>query len=493
MEPIELPASPATDTVGTMSDPGASRCPRFSLRRLKLPIVLTATVILSVLIYRHTPGVDGPWYAHYGWHRAPALRIYSLMALCAAPLLAGIALFERHGKPVIPLMLAMVSLPGFMLVSVLHLGNQTSWTPMIGLIESPMALSYFADAAALVNGGAGMRQWLHYWPELLGQMYLHSRTKPPGPVLLFAIFVTALGETDRAAMVAGLVMAAVFSLAIPATYRLARALGATRQAAFHAAACLSLFPSMSVFFPLLDAMYVIGSCALIGTWSLAVARNSTRAAIAFGATLALLTFFVYNVLVIGALLAAHGFMLATGGKRFGRVGYHAVVGLATLALLYAALWVMTGFDPIANFFAALQSQDHLLSGFDRPYPATILFDVCDFALGAGWIAVALAIFYLLDRRGPQTGPPRALLLAGLLQLIVVAVSGLLPGETARVWAFLMPLVALPAGAELARWRSVPRWTAYLCMLAILTLLSQNLHEVYGRTAPLVGQARPATR
>jgi hypothetical protein len=492
-ETVQLPAVGPTDTVGSMSGSGDSRCPRFGLRALKLPVVIVATIILSVLVYRHTTGVDGPWYAHYGWHRAPAVRIYPLMALCAVPLLAGIALFDRRHKPLVPLALAMISLAGFMLTSVLHLGNGTSWTPMIGLIESPMALSYFADAAALVNGGAGVRDWLTHWPELLGEMYLHSQTKPPGPVLLFTIFVKLLGETDRAAMIAGLVIASVIPFAIPTTYWLARVLDATRSAAFHAAACLALFPSMSLFFPLLDAMYVIGSCVLIGTWSIAVARNSTRAAIAFGAMLALLTFFVYNVLVIGVLLAAYGWILAPPGKRLGRIASHAAVALATLLLLYVALWVATGFDPVANFSAALRSQGHLLAGFERPYPATILFDLSDFSLGVGWIAVAPALFYLIDRAGPQTGPPRVLLVAGLLQLIMAAVTGLLPGETARVWAFLTPLVALPAGAELARWGRTSRLTAYFCMLVILTVLAQNLHEVYGRTAPLVGQTRPTTR
>src|SRR5687768_1929746 len=125
-----------------MPDTSDSRCPRFSLRAPKLPIVILAIVVLSVLVYRHTPGVDGPWYAHYGWHRAPAARIYPLMGLSALPLLLGVWLFERRERPAVPLVLTMISVLGFMLTNVAHLSNETSWTPMIGIIESPMALSY---------------------------------------------------------------------------------------------------------------------------------------------------------------------------------------------------------------------------------------------------------------------------------------------------------------------------------------------------------------
>src|SRR6185503_7878869 len=109
-----------------------------------------------------------------------------------------------------------------------------------------------------------------------------------------------------------------------------------------------------------------------------------------------------------------------------------------------------------TFRAAIHNQSRLLPGFDRPYPQSIAFDLIDFALGVGWIALLLAASYL------ATGAHRGLVIAGLMQLLVVAATGLLPGETARVWAFMTPLVALPAGAELARSGRTQRWACYGC-------------------------------
>jgi len=334
-------------------------------------------------------------------------------------------------------------------------------------------------------------QWLTNWPQLLPEMFLHSQTKPPGPVLYFSVFIHFFGVTDRAAFVADLVTACIIALAIPTTYWLARIWHARRPAAFHAGACMALFPSIILFFPSLDAAYAIASAALIGFWTLAIRRDSARAAILFGAVLALITFFVYNILVIGVMLIGIGWIVAPRDRRTETILRQGAAALATCAALYGVLWMITGFDPIACFVAATHNQSHLLPGFDRPYPASIFFDLLDFSMGVGWLALLPALLYLFDRaKTPEeTGPPRSLIIIGLLQLLVTAATGLLPGETARVWAFLTPVIALPAGAELSRWPRPHRLIAYTCMFIILTLLAQNLHETHGHNAPLVGQSQ----
>ena len=64
-----------------------------------------------------------------------------------------------------------------------------------------------------------------------------------------------------------------------------------------------------LIFPSLDPLWVVPICAMLALWAIALKRDSIAASIAFGATLALVTLFVYNVLVIGTLVLAYAAIL----------------------------------------------------------------------------------------------------------------------------------------------------------------------------------------
>ena len=51
---------------------------------IKLGIVVAATVVLAVLVVRHTPGINGPWYWKWPWRELPFAPLYPalLVALC---------------------------------------------------------------------------------------------------------------------------------------------------------------------------------------------------------------------------------------------------------------------------------------------------------------------------------------------------------------------------------------------------------------------------
>jgi hypothetical protein len=55
---------------------------------------------------------------------------------------------------------------------------------------------------------------------------------------------------------------------------------------------------------------------------------------------------------------------------------------------------------------------------------------------------------------------------------------LLQLETARVWNFMMPLVMLPAGLELARWNRPWRAAVYATMVFVLAAVCQNVKFIY---------------
>jgi len=77
-------------------------------------------------------------------------------------------------------------------------------------------------------------------------------------------------------------------------------------------------------------------------------------------------------------------------------------------------------------------------------------DPWEFALGTGWVRGLVAIYALVS--GARTrGKPCWAQVCCLGQIALVPVLGLVRGESARLWIFLIPLLVFPAGVELARW------------------------------------------
>src|SRR4029079_11807558 len=110
-----------------------------------------------------------------------------------------------------------------------------------------------------------------------------------------------------------------------------------------------------------------------------------------------------------------------------------------------------------------RTASRLLAGYSvraqRPYPIHVVFDVLDFALASGWISFVLVAFFLLgDSRVAASSRHVAFLALG--QILVTAVLGIVPGETARTWTLMLPLLMIPVGLELARWSSGSRAAGY---------------------------------
>jgi len=70
--------------------------------------------------------------------------------------------------------------------------------------------------------------------------------------------------------------------------------------------------------------------------------------------------------------------------------------------------------------------------------------------------------------------PIALTLIGLATILTVDISGLLRGETARVWLFLQPLIVIPVAIELARIRLSWRLALFAMQWWILVLVKAKM-------------------
>jgi hypothetical protein len=133
-----------------------------------------------------------------------------------------------------------------------------------------------------------------------------------------------------------------------------------------------------------------------------------------------------------------------------------------------------GYRPLAVFRTAVALQSVLLRLISRPYPQTVFFSLTDFFLGSGWVALVLVVLYLVrHRRGPLEAET-TIVAAGLAQVIVVAVLGVLPGETARIWIFLLPFLMLPVGLELVRWTPAARMAVFASLWLVTLTVARNM-------------------
>jgi hypothetical protein len=232
-------------------------------------------------------------------------------------------------------------------------------------------------------------------------------------------------------------------------------------------------------------VYPALAALLMLTWAMALERRRLTLAVAFGALLAGVVFLSYIFLILGVFLAAFTilFMYDHGRRAVWRAITYAAVAVVTVVLLYLMLAAATYYDPIETTRVITELQMRDLIPLERPFPRHVLFDVIDFALGSGWISFLLVAFYLAHARSgvvrlvAQTREQRLVFL-GLLQIAVVALAALLPGETARLWLLLMPLLMAPVGFELARWPVRYRMVVYACLWLVLVVTCQNMTFLY---------------
>jgi hypothetical protein len=107
-------------------------------------------------------------------------------------------------------------------------------------------------------------------------------------------------------------------------------------------------------------------------------------------------------------------------------------------------------------------------------PGTIATDLYDFALGSGWISYILVGCSILSARENKRSGDFWIALLCVIQIVAVAVFGLLQTETARVWIFMLPLLVTPIGLELANWKPWKRVAVYAALLLLTAAMCQSM-------------------
>ena len=344
------------------------------------------------------------------------------------------------------------------------------------IVASPDATAYFTDASHIQNLADWMRRFEH--ANLTG----HSFTHPAGPILFYYAFIGMFGP-ESGAFWGGCAVGLLASLGSVVMYFFAGLWTSDQRTRLVAAAFYTLIPALTVFFPELDQVYPILSMLIILSFVRSLESESPwhLYALGLGAAAFVATFMAYNLVMLGVFLVYYAiyrlWIVAPGeSSQLVNVVRTSALGIAVTAFLYAVLWLATGYNIFAAFGHALSMQKLIAQKLARPYPVLVFTDLYDFVLASGIIAVPILCFYLRTFRvtSLKDQKPIALTLIGLATILTVDISGLLRGETARVWLFLQPLIVIPVAIELARIRLSWRLALFAMQWWILVLVKAKM-------------------
>jgi hypothetical protein len=415
---------------------------------IALAIVLAIGLAFVAGVYLKTPGLNGTWYWAWPYRDLGIARVLALLALPMVPFALALREIERGDATrgvVWPIALLMLASFGLQLCGMLC--HPDGIEHLRAIVMSPIATSYYTDALRIDDVGA----WLaNFHTATLAK---HSATHPPGPILYYWFWLQIF-DAPTAALVGGIALGALATLAIPVIHLFAGLWADDRRAPLIACAYYALVPATIVFFPEFDQIYPIFAMLAAVAWVRAL-RGSRAAAITFGVVLFAETFFAYNLLAAGAFLAMYTayFLWRERGdaSAWRKVIVAAAIGLVTFIVCNSFVR-LCGFEPVSTFVHALEMQKLDAATVHRPWSSTVLLDPYDFLLGAGILAGPLIVMHAarIARSFAAAREEFALSIMALATILVVDVSGLLRGETARLWLFLQPFAIVPAARELLR-------------------------------------------
>jgi hypothetical protein len=356
----------------------------------------------------------------------------------------------------------------------------------IGLVKaiilSPGATSYFNDALRISELPiSGMAHWLGGYHQ--ANLVLHGQSHPPGPIVFCWLCIKLLGA-ERAAWFCGFALGLAGALGVPVIYKFAGLWTTDIRARLVASAIYAMMPVLVFFFPEFDQIHAVPAMLMVLCWSKALASESggwLKPAMLFGAVLFVASFFVYQIFAIGVFVIFFGiYRLWEQRWRGAAVGRLLLVSgavIAVWAVSYGALWLATGYDPLASFVHAVNINRYYL-GAALPANYTV-YNLYVFAMGLGVMVVPIVLLHAcrLFDRFPADPMDVPLTLMAVASILAIDLTRLFAGETDREWLFLAPLIAVPAGVEIARlslrWRlaifTMQGWIL-ICMRAKISFI-----------------------
>jgi hypothetical protein len=447
--------------------------------------VLAVAAFFAIAVHQHLFHVNSHYYYTWTWQWIPSQTVYPIMLSLGVPFFLAQGLYARRPSAAW-VGLLMVSALALMIGGACVQQNPPGFSRIPDVVQSRWSTGYFAQAAVVLRKGISARQLLARYPTLLDHFYLHPRQKPPGLVLIEMGIIRLFGPGQLGATISGLLIGVVASFSILATYLFIAFFTNSRDAAFFGASYLALCPSLVLFFPMWEQGYAILTVTVAVLWGLALLRNQLRYSIALGVAYAAAGFITYLPGVIAIFLIGFASLrwFTDPQCRLGRIFTHFIASLAAFAACYAALWATTGFNPVATLRECTRQVyilwDKLINVYHYPHhslPGTVPTDLYDFALASGWMSFVLAGFYFKSAFRQRLTPQSRVAILSVLQFVLIALTGALQVETARIWMFMLPMLMLPVGLELANWRPGARLAVYAALLILTAEMCQSMEFI----------------
>jgi len=496
-------------------------------RALLLAAALLTAATCGALAYRVPLGIPGQWIwrqnqlalqlAPAGW---AAFALVLLVWFVSRP-----DWWENQRPATRAAMLFLLIFVVFGLQVGLLNATGLPWITPGAVIASPVATTYYSVALDVRDPVT----WIASYADQMRALPYHARTHPPGFVLLFIalrhvcetafphpppilstiaesyrVFGIGPTPTDAAAAIAGaFLFALIGALSLWPLYLLGR-----RFMSADAALCAVLFmaamPAMLLFGASSDEVVLTLTILVIYLSYSAYQCHSERSeesrrsalpqvgqerascaswfhAFLAGLVLAIALFFTLGVLILIAWLALWIIIGVARSADRGPALRRALIGIVAAAAgfvaFYLVLYLALGYHPIAVAREGLFAHRGVTTiEAARSYWAWLIMDPVELIVFAGLPLVVAALWSWRGMaRDPESARLRAFLLAWLVAVALLDLSGAVRGEVGRIWLFLLWPAALAAGPRLA---SLPRRGFVISVLVALQVWQAILMRGY---------------
>jgi hypothetical protein len=482
------------------------------MRLLKSPVFWLALLLGGVMIalYYDVAWVRGP--AEWQWARYAGVGLETrvwlpLLSLLVA--LAGLRWLERRPSPhsFLPL-LFLFGTALFIQISFIYLESPPLWlTPFLRTVS--FASGGFFNVASTTQDIPAL---LRHFPEAMPHFpAIHPRTHPPGLLFLFwaaerglaqwpaftqwfsdlyrpAVCQDASLTTLPNAMLASTI--AQMSVPIWAAVTVFPFYGLVRRLANHAVArwatlLLILAPSLVLWATRWNQLYVFLTVTCLYLSQRGLMNRSWRPFLLVGILVSLATFFSLANLALAVLIPLYIllFLLLSPVPWYQELRNRWRQWVA-YGLGLASVWGLYYLAYGVSFLEMVQAGTAVHTELNRTYTTWLGYNLYDFFLFLSLPVLVLALASLKTAvktlptaKSPETAHSLALLFTFWITLLALNLSGIVRGEVARLWMFLVPLAILAALPALQTWKPQTIQLVILLQAAFLLVLGYSLRPV----------------
>ncbi len=390
-----------------------------------------------------------PWYA---WVRYPPTKTRPQAIFLVFPVLVygGWMLFIR--RAIARKMADAIVLPVAVLAvlamnattAMMDGGADAIWKPFGFYLRGA---EFFGDVPAV--RATGIIAFLRGYVHNLYHYSIHTRTHPPGPVLVLYFVSCLFGPGAAAASWAAVVITAT---AVVPFYLLVRRL-AGRQIATVAMALYVVTPSLVIY----GATSMDGVTLVALLWTMyflqrAIDKPGIGIGIMAGVSVAVSLMMSYVLVCVGTLAMIYALLEMTANRgKILSVAACFVCVLAVPIVAFASLHKATGFDLIKCFEASRYYDHYIMRTFHISFPRYV--DISFSNLIAFLIGIGFPVVILWGRQTalsmkfrPYWTAADRFNIAGAICVLVFSFVRLFTHETERIWLFFIPPALLGAAA-----------------------------------------------